>query len=298
MSRDEAAQEVGLEARELEAVGLRIAVVEGGVLLGGDPTLASSGVGCHVADGVRRCGVAGAARLCRRHAGADRRKLMPPTSTMPIELRATAPAPVTSVSGKCPTTVATVVIRDRAQRARRVAAAPRTACLELGRHARLLLRVGELDDEDAVLRDQSDEGHQAHLRVDVERRRPALGGLEVHARRARELEEGEDERAEHRQRHRAREHDERVAERVELRREHQEDEDEREAHRRQELAGLLAELARLARVVHAVARRQDLLGLVLEHLEALGERSRREARDLHRVELLEAVERAGLDTRP
>lgn len=64
MSRDEAAREVGLEVRELEAVGLRIAVVEGGVLLGGDPTIASSGVGCQVADGVRRCGVAGAGRTC------------------------------------------------------------------------------------------------------------------------------------------------------------------------------------------------------------------------------------------
>ena len=41
--------------------------------------------------------------------------------------------------------------------------------------------------------------------------------------RARELQEREDQRAEHRERHRAGEDDERIAERVELRREHQED---------------------------------------------------------------------------
>ena len=48
--------------------------------------------------------------------------VIPPTSTIPIELRATAPAPVTSVSGKCPTTVATVVISTG--RSRVVAAVP------------------------------------------------------------------------------------------------------------------------------------------------------------------------------
>ena len=37
--------------------------------------------------------------------------VMPPTRTIPIEFRATAPAPVTSVNGKCPKTVATVVIK-------------------------------------------------------------------------------------------------------------------------------------------------------------------------------------------
>ena len=115
--------------------------------------------------------------------------------------------------------------------------------------------------------------------------------------RAGELEEREDQRAEHRERHRAGEDDERIAERVELRREHQEDEDEREAHRRQELAALLPQLARLARVVDAVARRQDLRRGVLEDVEAAVERARRDARDLDRVELLEAVERARLDAR-
>ena len=50
--------------------------------------------------------------------------LMPLTSTMPMELRAAAPAPVTSVSGKLPAMVATVVIstgRSRSMAASRMA---------------------------------------------------------------------------------------------------------------------------------------------------------------------------------
>jgi hypothetical protein len=39
--------------------------------------------------------------------------------------------------------------------------------------------VGELDDQDAVLRHEADERDEPDLRVDVERRRPALGELEV-----------------------------------------------------------------------------------------------------------------------
>ena len=37
--------------------------------------------------------------------------IMPLTSMMPMLLRAPAPGPVASTSGKCPTTVAAVVIR-------------------------------------------------------------------------------------------------------------------------------------------------------------------------------------------
>ena len=151
---------------------------------------------------------------------------------------------MTSVSGKWPATVATVVMRIGRRRVRRGLADR----LEL-RQPGCLLRVGELDDEDAVLRDEADERDETDLGVDVERRRPAVGQPNVHARRARELQEREDERAEHRERHRAREDDERIAERVELRREHQEDEHDGEAHGRQELAALLPELTRLARVV-------------------------------------------------
>jgi hypothetical protein len=69
---------------------------------------------------------------------------------------------------------------------RRVAAASRSASsLE---QALLLQRVGELDDQDAVLGDQPDQRDQPDLRVDVDR-----GEVEV----------GEDQRAGDRQRHRA-----------------------------------------------------------------------------------------------
>ncbi len=46
--------------------------------------------------------------------------------------------------------------------------------LELGQAAALEF-VGKLDDEDAVLRDQADEGDQADLRVDVQGGGPAVG---------------------------------------------------------------------------------------------------------------------------
>ena len=49
--------------------------------------------------------------------------------------------------------------------------------------------------------------------------------------------------AEHRQRNRPRQDHERIAERIELRRQHQEDHQQRQAHRGQELAPLLPELA-------------------------------------------------------
>ena len=56
---------------------------------------------------------------------------------------------------------------------KRVAAASRTAS-SLREPAPLQL-VGELDDQDAVLRHQPDQRDQADLRVDVERRGPAVG---------------------------------------------------------------------------------------------------------------------------
>jgi hypothetical protein len=53
---------------------------------------------------------------------------MPPTSTRPMEFRAAAPAPVTSVNGKWPAMVAAVVIRIGRSR---VSEASRTA-IQLG----------------------------------------------------------------------------------------------------------------------------------------------------------------------
>ena len=162
-------------------------------------------------------------------------------------------------------------------------------------HPELLLLVRELDDQNAVLRHQTDQRDETHLRVDVERRRPALGQLEVHSRRAGELQEREDHRAEHGERHRAGQDDERIAERVELRGEHQEDEEERETHRGQEFPALLPELPRLAGVIDAVTRRQNARGGVFQNAKPTIERARSDAGDLDRVELLEARQRARLD---
>ena len=77
----------------------------------------------------------------------------------------------------------------------------------------LLQLVGELHHQDAVLGDQSHQGDQADLRVDVERRQTEIQ---------------EDHRAEHRERHRHHD-DERIAEALELRRQHQIDHDDRKA---------------------------------------------------------------------
>ena len=137
--------------------------------------------------------------------------IMPVTSMMPMLLRAPAPGPVASTSGKCPTTVAAVVIRiGRSRVAGRL-----DHRLELVL-PRLLQVIGELHDEDAVLRDQADQRDQSDLAVDVERR---------------QSEEREQQRARDRQRHRAREDDERIAEALELRREHQVDQDRRQQER-------------------------------------------------------------------
>ena len=63
-----------------------------------------------------------------------------------------------------------VVIRMGRRRVRAASATAssfvQTAALQL---------VGELDDEDAVLRDQADQRDEPDLRVDVERRGPAVG---------------------------------------------------------------------------------------------------------------------------
>src|SRR5262249_2406741 len=85
------------------------------------------------------------------------------------------------------------------------------------------------------------------------------------------------------------------AERIELCREDEENEKERESHRGEELATLLAQLARLAGVVDAIPLRQDPRRGVLEDAQPLVERARGAAEDLDRVQLLEAVQRARLD---
>ena len=83
---------------------------------------------------------------------------MPPTSTRPMEFRAAAPAPVTRVSGKWPAMVAARGHQDRPQAGH----GRLLHRLELGL-ALLLQLVGELDDQDAVLGDQADQGHQPDL---------------------------------------------------------------------------------------------------------------------------------------
>ena len=79
-----------------------------------------------------------------------------------------------------------------------------------------LQRVRELHDLDSILRDQSHQRDQPHLRVDVDRR---------------EIHEAENQRAGNRERHRAEQYDQRIAEALELRSQHQVDQDDRKQQR-------------------------------------------------------------------
>ena len=129
---------------------------------------------------------------------------MPLTSMMPMLFRAPAPGPVARTSGKCPKTVAAVVIRiGRKPRARRS-----RDCLEFAQ-AGFLQMIREFHDQNSVLRDQADESDQSHLAVDIQRR---------------ETQERKHQRARDGQRNRAGENDEGIAEALELRRQHQIDE--------------------------------------------------------------------------
>ena len=211
---------------------------------------------------------------------------MPATMVMPMEFRAAAPAPVTSVSGKWPQIGGHAGHQHGAQPHQRGLAhglrswSGRVRCSSLA----------NCDDEDAVLRDQADQGDQTDLRVDVQRGGPAVGE-ERHV-RAGHLEEAEHQRAEHGQRHRAQQDDQRIAEAVELGRQHQEDQHQRQDEGGQELAAFDAQLAGFAGVIQLVALGQDLGRFVFEEAQRLIERADGHAADLDGVELLEPVERA------
>ena len=131
----------------------------------------------------------------------------------------------------------------------------------------LLQLVGELDNQDRIFRNQPDEGDQPDLRINIHRGRPAFRE-ERHA-LAGHFQKGEDEGAEHGQRHGTEEYDQWIAEAVKLRREHEENQDDGEPERRQELVALHAELTRFARVINRVAFGKNLGRLVLEKSQGL-----------------------------
>ena len=201
---------------------------------------------------------------------------MPVTSMMPMLLRAPAPGPLASTSGKCPTTVAAVVIRIGRSRVP-------DGFDDRGElvSARFLQVIGELDDQDAVLRHEPDQRDEPDLAVDVQ---------------AREPEEREQQRAGDGQRHRPRENDERIAEALELRREHQIDQDGRQQERAEEPAALRPQLARLSRVVDREPLRQGGARFIFEEAQRLIERNGRRDHTLYadRVELLEFLQLARL----
>src|SRR6266542_387833 len=114
----------------------------------------------------------------------------------------------------------------------------------------LLQRIGELHDQDSVLRYQSDERDQPDLRVDVE---------------GRQIEEAEDQRARNRERHRAEQHDQRIAETPELRRQHEIDQDHGEPEGDGQRSTLTPDLSRFAGIVERQSGRIESLRRALEH---------------------------------
>ena len=181
-----------------------------------------------------------------------------------MELRAAAPGPLDQGQREVAGDGGDGGHQDGAQARHR----PRAWTASTLDRPRACSQIGELDHQDAVLGDQADQRDQAHLRVDVQRGGPALGEPEGHPGRARELQEREYQRTEHRQRHRASEHHDGIPERVELRGQHQEDEHDGQAHGRQELAPLLPQLPGLAGVVEAAARGQQARRRRFQHAAA------------------------------
>src|SRR5271170_2627070 len=106
----------------------------------------------------------------------------------------------------------------------------------------MLLLVGDFDDQNAVLADQTDQRHQAHLSVDIQ------GGTV-------DAERNEYQRAGNRQGHRNENH-QGVAETFEQRRERQEYDNDGKAESAEDAGGLLYVLPQLSGVVDRVALRQ------------------------------------------
>ena len=174
---------------------------------------------------------------------------IPLTSMIPMLFRAPAPGPVASTSGKCPTTVAAVVIKIGRSR---VPAASMMASQFL--LSRFLEMIGELDNQDAVLRDQTHQRNQSDLAVDVQRR---------------ETQEREQQRAGNRQRNGTCQDNERIAEAFELRREHEINQNRRQQESA-EKAATLSELPRFTRVIDGEALWQNLLRLLSRESPAPG----------------------------
>ena len=143
---------------------------------------------------------------------------IPPATAVPTECRASWPAPVANTSGSTPRMNASDVIRIGRSRSRDASIA--ASMTDIPASAQLL---GELDDQDGVLRRKTDQHDQADLAVDVV-------GKPAHPLRA--------ERAQHRERH-AQQDDERQHQAFVLGRERQVDQQQRETEDQERLpAGL------------------------------------------------------------
>src|SRR4051794_39967404 len=150
--------------------------------------------------------------------------------------------------------------------------------IELGPTLVLKL-VGELDDQDAVFGDQSHQGHEADLAVDVERAAREIQGQQ---------------RTDHGQRDRQHDH-QRVQKAFELRRQHEIDEAQCQ-HEDEDQAGAgLAEIAALACIVDLHFRRQHLVRRLLHEGDGLAQQyaGDRGGADGGGAELVEAVEFLG-----
>src|SRR5947209_6144841 len=141
--------------------------------------------------------------------------------------------------------------------------------------------IREFNNQNSVFGNQSHQGNQSYLAIDVERR---------------ESQERESQCAGNRQRHRAGQNDERIAETFKLRREYQIDQNSGKQECPQKFAALNSQLARLPCVIEGESLRQRLLGLLLKKCQSFvqGHRRRNNSLDAHRIQLLKFVQRTRL----
>src|SRR2546423_15201282 len=109
--------------------------------------------------------------------------------------------------------------------------------------------IREFNNQNAVFRNQSHEGNQSYLAIDVERR---------------ESQERESQCAGNRQRHRPGQNDERIAETFKLRREYQINQNSGKQECPQKFAAFNSQLPRLTCIIKCESLRQRLLGLLLK----------------------------------
>src|SRR6266478_9233645 len=123
--------------------------------------------------------------------------------------------------------------------------------------------IGELDNENAVLGNKTDQSHQSDLRINVKRGRPPVGEelAEGH------LQKHEYRRTKQRQRDRAQQNDQRITEAVKLCSKNKENQQNREEENSKKTIPFQSKLAGAPSAIDHITRGEDLTCFVLQKLE-------------------------------